>query len=176
MNIFHHPTELIGVENPVERAVLEALWTYDPIRHFEGPLEVRVQDGEVEMRGYVRTRVAKAVAEERIRSLPGVRGVKNCLITDTDLDAAVGLALATDERTRKVSPSITVRSLLGTVHLAGRVPSAEIKAAAEEIVRGVPGVRGVVNLLEVPPAPKPVGDPLPTPAEKPASARVKRDE
>lgn len=160
MNIFHHPTELIGVENPVERAVLEALWTYDPIRHFEGPLEVKVQDGVVEMHGYVRTRAAKAVAEERIRSLPGVRGVKNCLITDTDLDVAVGLALATDERTRQVSPGITVRSLLGTVHLAGRVPSAEIKAAVEVIVRGVPGVRGVVNLLKAPPTPKSGEEPV----------------
>lgn len=172
MNVFRHPSELIGVENPIERAVLEALWAYDPIRHFAAPLEVKAHDGVVEMRGYVRTRAAKLVAEERVRSVPGVRTVKNHLITDTDLDGAVGLALASDERTRRVSPSVTMRALLGTVHLAGRLPSDEIKATVEEVVRGVPGVREVVSLLEAPPALKPAETPAVKPVEQPAPRPV----
>jgi hypothetical protein len=173
MDILHHPTELLDVKDPLERAVLEALWEYDPIRHFELPIEVKVQDGVVELRGYVRTRTSKTVAGELARSVPGVRQVQNNLISDTELDMAVAMALANDERTREYCPQILVRVMLGTVHLVGHVPSAEVKAAAEEVARSVPGVRGVLNRLEAPPAPPPAGEPVAEPAEEPAPVEAK---
>ncbi len=172
MSVLHHPTELVEVKDPLERAVLEALWGYDPIRHFELPIEVKAQDGVVELRGYVRTRASKAVAGELARAVPGVREVHNNLISDTDLDLAVAMALANDERTAKYSPNVLVRAMLGTVHLVGHVPSVEVKAAAEEVAHGVPGVRAVLNRLEAPPAPPAAEEVVAAPAEEAASAEM----
>ena len=63
--------------------------------------------------------------------------------------ARVSAALAEDPRTA-LEP-IDVSSSGATVTLIGQVRSGEVRAAAEQIARSVPGVAMVVNELEVRP-------------------------
>jgi osmotically-inducible protein OsmY len=50
---------------------------------------------------------------------------------------------------------VRVGVLHGIVHLAGDVPSLEVRRAAADLARQVPGVRGVVNRIDAPGAPRP---------------------
>lgn len=50
--------------------------------------------------------------------------------------------------------SLRVGVMNGVVHLAGVVTSPEVRCAAEELAGSVPGVRGVVNRIEAPGAPR----------------------
>ena len=59
------------------------------------------------------------------------------------------MTLAQDPRTRDLPIGVYPR--LGTVRLSGAVHNAQQKAAAGEIVRNFPGVRGVINDLVVNP-------------------------
>ena len=53
------------------------------------------------------------------------------------------------------SVKIRVGVLNGFVHLAGIVDSLKTRKVAEEIVRQIPGIRGIVNRIEAPGAPSP---------------------
>jgi hyperosmotically inducible periplasmic protein len=64
------------------------------------------------------------------------------------------LANLAASRTRSFS-GVRVGVLHGIVHLAGDVPSLEIRQAVADLVRQVPGVRGVANRIAAPGAPRP---------------------
>lgn len=72
---------------------------------------------------------------------------------DEQLRAVILQALALDPRT--LGLDIRVGVLGGFAHLAGKVPSLELRALAELIVSRVSGVRGVANRIEAPGAPSP---------------------
>lgn len=72
---------------------------------------------------------------------------------DERLRTRIMRVLAQDERT--LALEIRLGVLSGFAHLAGKVPSLELRALAEAIVAGVPGVRGVANRIEAPGAPSP---------------------
>jgi len=72
---------------------------------------------------------------------------------DEHLRAAILQALALDPRT--LALDLRVGVLSGFAHLAGKVPSLELRALTERIVSSVPGVRGVANRIEAPGAPSP---------------------
>lgn len=74
-------------------------------------------------------------------------------VSDEELRSAVLTALAADEHTAAVELRLGV--LNGIVHLGGAVESLAIRAAAEELALHIRGVRGVVNRIEAPGAPKP---------------------
>ena len=68
-------------------------------------------------------------------------------IDDTNLTAYVKASLAGDKMVNLTR--ISVQTTNGVVHLAGVVSSDEEKARAEEIARGVRGVKDVVNNIQV---------------------------
>jgi osmotically-inducible protein OsmY len=72
---------------------------------------------------------------------------------DAQLRAGILQALARDQRT--LALDIRVGVLGGFAHLAGKVPSLELRTLTELIVSSVPGVRGVANRIEAPGAPSP---------------------
>jgi osmotically-inducible protein OsmY len=74
-------------------------------------------------------------------------------ILDESLRATILAQLAVDERTAQTELRVGV--LKGIAHLAGRADTLAARAAAEEIVQSVAGVRGVVNRIETPGAPSP---------------------
>lgn len=73
--------------------------------------------------------------------------------SDESLRAAILDLFDVDART--ASASLRVGVLNGIAHLAGNVHSLEVRDAAEELVRSVYGVRGVVNRIAAPGAPSP---------------------
>ena len=71
-------------------------------------------------------------------------------VSDSWITGKTKIALYADDR---VSGSqVNVDTMQGMVHLRGKVDSAAAKAAAEEVARGIEGVRGVKNELQVVPA------------------------
>ncbi len=144
--------------------VEEALWYYEPLRQSLSPVSVEVDDGVVVLRGVVPTRIIKFHTLKLARSIPGVREVRDELLTDSDLEVAVGMALARDGRTKDLLGHISANATYGTVVLTGYVESEEDKALVETIARQVPGVRRIVNRLHVEPQLVELSETIPTPA------------
>ncbi len=74
-------------------------------------------------------------------------------IPDENLRAAILAEFASEGQI--AAANVRVGVLNGIVHLAGMVDSLAERAAVEELVRGIPGVRGIVNRIEAPGAPSP---------------------
>jgi osmotically-inducible protein OsmY len=66
---------------------------------------------------------------------------------------AVKLGLATDKD--MASLGVWVGVLQAVVYLTGRAPSRRLWQQAQDVAAGVAGVRGVVNRIEPPGAPRP---------------------
>jgi osmotically-inducible protein OsmY len=130
-------------------AIRNTLRRYDPIRTTESQIEVNRENGKVVLTGHVATTIIKQMAGRLTYGVAGVDEVENRLVADTELEQAVALALATDERTRLTTERIKIHVWLGHVVLSGPVLSEEAVKAAEEAVRAVPGVIEVTNQLEV---------------------------
>ena len=75
------------------------------------------------------------------------------LTTDEDLRKAILTAFKVDIRIS--SDTLRVGVLNSIVHLAGSVSSRTERNVAEELVKEVPGVLGVVNRIDSPDAPSP---------------------
>jgi osmotically-inducible protein OsmY len=134
-------------DEELQAAVVEALQRQggEALRH----VQVQVDRGLVVLHGTTPTVADKARAEQIARSVRGVIAVRNALQANTTIAARVSAALAEDPRTA-LEP-IDVSSSGATVTLIGQVRSGEVRAAAEQIARSVPGVAVVVNELEVRP-------------------------
>jgi osmotically-inducible protein OsmY len=73
--------------------------------------------------------------------------------SDENLRAKILALLTVGNQT--ASADLRVGVLNSIVHLAGTVNSLQERAAIEELVGRLPGVRGVVNRIEAPGAPSP---------------------
>ncbi len=107
----------------LEDVVRTAIQRYGTLRIWGHAMSVEVTDGIVTLSGHVRTRVSKTTVEDLVSKVEGVRGVKNELFVDTDLEIAVAQALAQDSRTVKGFPGILVGSGFGEIFLKGAVAS-----------------------------------------------------
>jgi osmotically-inducible protein OsmY len=123
---------------------------------------VAVKDGIVTLTGRVDSYWAKIAAERAVFRVAGVNAVANDLEvrlptaserTDEDIARAARNALEWDV----LLPSDTIRVAVskGWVTLEGTVDWQYQKQAAERAVRGLTGVRGVSNLIEVKPHARP---------------------
>jgi osmotically-inducible protein OsmY len=137
----------LHTDHEIAAAVAEALRREggDALKH----VQVQVDRGLVSLHGTTPTVADKAKAEQIARSVRGVIAVGNALQANTTIAARVSAALAEDPRTA-LAP-IDVSSSGGAVTLIGQVASGEVREAAEQIARSVPGVALVINALEVPP-------------------------
>lgn len=124
----------------LRQRVEDALLSYPPLRESRSPIEVSVRDGLVELRGIVRTSTMRNLAERIAWNVPGVRGVRNSLLVDSEIERAVARRLATDERTRPWSTAVKVRSIRGHVRLKGDLP-AEAQEAILQVARETFGVQ-----------------------------------
>ncbi len=149
------------VDEELITAVRDALNQYTPIHIWGDGIQIDARAGTVTLAGVTRSRSSKETAERIARSVKGVSMVQNHLVVDPDVELAIAQALAADPRTQGGFPGILIGVVFGVTFLKGTVPTAEMKAAAEEIARKIPGVRSVSNelavLQETKPAPgKPV--------------------
>jgi osmotically-inducible protein OsmY len=130
-------------------AVRDALDQYAPVHIWGDGIQIDARAGTVVLSGVTRSRSSKETAERIARSVKGVSSVDNRLVVDPDVELAIAQALAADPRTRGGFPGILVGVVFGVTFLKGTVPTAEMKAAAEEIARQIPGVKSVSNELTV---------------------------
>jgi osmotically-inducible protein OsmY len=129
--------------------VRDALDQYTPIHIWGDGVQIDAHAGTVVLSGVTRSRSAKETAGRIARAVKGVSTVDNRLVVDPDVELAIAQALAADPRTRAAFPGVLVGVVFGVTFLKGAVPTAEMKAAAEEIARKTPGVRSVSNELAI---------------------------
>lgn len=122
----------------------------------ETEVGVQVHDGIVTLTGIVESWAKRAAAEEAAHRVAGVLDVANDLRvkapgsggrTDTEIAAAVRSALEWDVFCDDTKIQSTVTD--GRVTLTGRVESLTQRDAAEQAIRNLTGVCGIVNQLVV---------------------------
>jgi osmotically-inducible protein OsmY len=141
-----------------------AAWHADPslsdaVRHAlewdvrvpSGQIVACVTGGHVTLRGVVRHAFERDTAEEAVRALVSVTGLTNAIAvvggeSADGLDASVDRVLR-QRRPFHRRPTADVRD--GTVVLRGHVRTLAERAETERAVQGLPGVRRVVDHLEV---------------------------
>ena len=130
-------------------------------------IRVEARSGNVILRGTVGTESEKSAAASIAESVEGVRAVENLLeiepsltperqssrslgetIDDAALLAKVRTALRLDRETRPLPLEVSVRG--GSVVVAGRVPSEDLRKRALERVASVGGVETVDDRMRVP--------------------------
>lgn len=117
-------------------------------------VEVRSEDGVVELKGTVQDLQQKALAEETVRVLPGVRGVENKLDVqlpgrergDGWLELKIrGILLLRSDVPRTARVNVSE----GVVTLTGVVEDEKQRELAAALARNVEGVKDVRNELRV---------------------------
>ncbi len=120
---------------------------------------VTVKDGVVTLTGWVDSYTKKWAAEEASHRVRGVKAVANDIEvrlplsaerTDTDIAAAAVKALEWDAYVPIDKIDVTVSK--GWVTLKGQVEWHYQKQDAERVVRRLPGVKGVTNVITVKPS------------------------
>ena len=126
----------------LKTAIEDALWSLDTVRVANPDLEVSVNGGHALVRGVVPARAIQSQVMEAVNAIPGLNEVTFELLDDDSLEYAAAYVLATDSRTKSIRPGYRVMAHDGHVKLFGKF-TAEEAAAAEEVLKGVAGVRGV---------------------------------
>lgn len=139
-------TSTMTVED-LKSAVEAALWNYHPVRESLSDLQVKVStDGRVEVSGHVRSGLIKDGVLEVLRWVPGVTGIVDGLIADSEIEIEVAVALANDPRLKGVAPgAIAVHGHLGEVTLVGRLVDDNLRTVAVEVASQVSGVESVID-------------------------------
>jgi hyperosmotically inducible protein len=96
-------------------------------------------------------------------------------IKDSWITSKTKMSLVSDKRVK--ARRITVETLNGVVLLRGKVATAEERSAAEQVARGIDGVRSVSNMLQVvPEAQRKASDARDAALKKAISQRFDADE
>lgn len=136
-------------DSTIAANVIEVLWQNAAIRTSDiEAIDVTVRDGAVILRGYTCSWFNKAQAAREAHQVPGVRDVDNQLVVDPEVAVAVAQALAQDQRTGGQPIAVYVKH--GVVTLSGKLNSAAVRAAVEEITASVPQTRAIVNKIQTP--------------------------
>jgi len=77
----------------------------------------------------------------------GVVKETKAAVSDSWITSKAKISLFADERVKGTQVNVDTKN--GVVHLRGKVDSAEAKAAAEEVAKGLDGVKSVKNDLQV---------------------------
>jgi len=139
----HHP------DSQIHEMVWSELWNVGTIRSLDlHSIDFEVVDGEVMIYGHLARDSHRREIETLLSRIPGVVAVRNDLITDHDLRAAVARGLALDKRTQGFK--VDVGCFHGWVQLSGDVPNLEAREAVESVAASCPHVRGIIGLPGVP--------------------------
>jgi osmotically-inducible protein OsmY len=151
-HMIEHPSE--HLKQGLATAVEGAIWSFDPIRQTNAMLNITADGGVVTLAGNIRTDTMRDIAGRLARTVPGVLGVNNRFVTDTDIENQAALAMAMDPGLEVYTDRVSLKSFLGAVNLTGLISApvmadAEAKSArAEALVRAVPGVHSVLNRIQ----------------------------
>jgi hyperosmotically inducible periplasmic protein len=144
-----------------QRIVSSAKKSYVYRTYLKGDkIHIDARDGVVTLRGTVAEKSHKAMAEDTVEGLPGVRTVINELeISSRDyneqsdrwIEMKVKRALLFNRNVSSANTEVSVRD--GVVTLRGKATSPAQKELTTEYVRDIDGVRSVNNELTVVPEP-----------------------
>jgi osmotically-inducible protein OsmY len=134
-------------DSELEEEVRQALWDYPRLRIDLSAVTVHAQCNEVWLLGHVSSDINRRLVEDLARAVPGVRGLHNEVIADTDLAVAIAGALAKQDETRGLP--IGVYPTLGNVYLRGLVRTEEARQEASRVALEVPGIKALHNDLVV---------------------------
>jgi osmotically-inducible protein OsmY len=138
---------------------VESELNWDPEVNSVAAIGVSVNDGIVTLRGHVDSFIEKLAAENAVTRVRGVKAVVNELEvrmpksserTDEDLARAAVEAIAW--LTEAPQDRIKIKVENGIITLLGTVFWNYQKQSAENALRGLLGVKGVINLIEVRPS------------------------
>lgn len=144
---------LTGTDVRLRDAVIRQL-DWDP-EVDDSAVGVAAKDGMVTLTGFIDSYAGKLAAERAVKHVRGVRAVANDIVVRLKVDRT-DADIATDAaRALKLRPGIpeSVQAVVHTGHvtLTGKVEWLVQREHAEETVRHIPGVRGVLNHIEVSP-------------------------
>jgi osmotically-inducible protein OsmY len=145
------PDSLTGCrdDQAIVEAIGQALWGDARLRTLDdGDISADVHCGMVVLRGHTTGPENTLRAERATRTVPGVLGVENRIVTDGALAMLVAQALALDESTR--GKLVYVHARHGVIYLSSAAGSADLRAAAEACAARIPLVRGIVNDIPAP--------------------------
>ncbi len=143
----------------LQRAVAEEL-DFDP-RIDAAEIIVGAKEGIVTLSGSVEMYFEKTAAEDAAKRVTGVRGVANDLrvnsiSADQRTDAELAMAASNLLAVRiDVPKTLQVVVKNGTITLTGKVEWGWQRSIAEQALRGLRGVAGIVNLITVKPRVRP---------------------
>ena len=127
----------------------------------EKEIGVNVNNGLVTLTGRVKTYLEKTMAVRAVERVAGVRAIANEMnvtppktFEHTDVEIAEAALRALQWSTSVPRDQVKVRVEKGWVTLEGRLDWRYQRDAAEDLVRPLPGVRGVTNLITLMPAVK----------------------
>jgi len=135
----------------LEGLIEQALMAYEPVRSSHVPIRMDVDhSGNVQLQGWVRSRVIKDSIGNIVRGVPGVAALDLPLVVDAELEIRVARALATSPATESLAPgSVLLRAYFGTMRLIGSVATQPLKDSVAQVAAEVDGVRRVENELKV---------------------------
>lgn len=136
----------------VHEGVYNAIYDLDIVRESGAVIHVNVLNGIVTLSGVALSRIMQRAILTAAASVPGVQRVIDSLFTDSDIEIAIGQALALDPLLKDRDSEISVMSHRGEVTLTGKVPGDEALQKASAIAATVPGVINVVSRLTLPAA------------------------
>ena len=117
-------------------------------------LRLVIHDGWIILSGEVALWHQRQAAETALGTLPGVKGITNNVVISanaTDSDVRGHIQEAFRRRARLDAGGIVVKSADGTVTLEGAVHSWQERQQAEDAAWQTPGVRAVIDHLDVRP-------------------------
>jgi osmotically-inducible protein OsmY len=133
----------------IAEKVDRALWKNGMLRSTDyREIDVSVKDNIVFLRGHVISTSNQQLAENAVRTIPGVLGVKSYLVPDDKIIQEVAGALGKIEHVYGVKFFTGARN--GVVVLNGDVNGTNIRSLAEKCATNIPGVRGVINNVRAP--------------------------
>ncbi len=117
-------------------------------------LKLVVQSGWILLEGEVVLQYQRQAAEDALVHLPGVKGITNNIVVNSQAsanDVQNRIQDAIRRRAQLDASNITVKSADGTVTLEGRVHSWDERMQAETAAWQAPGVLQIIDHLEVQP-------------------------
>lgn len=137
-------------DHDIENDLWEALYASEDISEVDlRGVRAHVLDSVVIVEGNVRARSAISGAERLARSVNGVAGVSNHLVSDWDIELAVASYISRE--VPDLAGEVAIRSQIGTVILDGRAPSNEAKERIIQGVQSLHGIQGIEDQIEVRP-------------------------
>jgi osmotically-inducible protein OsmY len=144
---------LTGTDVRLRDAIIRQL-DWDP-EVDDSAVGVAAKDGMVSLTGFIDSYAGKLAAERAVKRIRGVRAVANDIVVRLKVDRTDADIAADAARALKLRPGVpeSVQAAVhsGHVTLTGKVEWLVQKEHAEETMRHIRGVRGVLNHIDVSP-------------------------